>query len=361
MSTTTATSVTITGSAAVSVFNRGPVTVVFTPPASCTSILTAGGSSLYFGHDGGNYYDSACFPPGSAIATSKIDPWGLYWYSPAQCPPGWPSVPVTTWTYTDATTLLYLDSANTIALCCPPGYTSVLSGNHQCVTSVFGVAPTTFLVKKPTSIGNNQWQSTDSTALSPTVLGGTAGGTVTIFGDGIVAMWQSTDITAFTSSPATTSSTSPSTPQTSTNTSSTTSAAPSAAPTTAPPGLSTGAKIGIGVGIPAFALILAIVAFFFYRRRALWAKKEPDFVQYPDIPMYRPETQHQKQVVTASNGQLYPGNLTDNPSYPQAYQGVPAQGEETTSSLQRYSEVPSPTFRTHNPMNNPGRHELSNQ
>jgi len=113
--------------------------------------------------------------------------------------------------------------------------------------------------------------------------------------------------------------------------------------------------------MPAFALIIAIVAFFFYRRRALWVKKEPNFVQYPDIPMYQPETQHQKQVVTTSNGQFYPGNLTHNPSYAQPYQGIPVQGTETTSGLQRYSEVPSPPFQTHNPMNNPGRHELPNQ
>jgi hypothetical protein len=67
----------VTDQASISLFNRGPITSVFNPPASCVSTGTwGGGASLYFGHWVGFYYDSACYP---SSTTDRVDAaWGQY-------------------------------------------------------------------------------------------------------------------------------------------------------------------------------------------------------------------------------------------------------------------------------------------
>jgi hypothetical protein len=48
----------------------------FTPPASCLSTLTWEGS-MYFGHEGTGYVDTACYP-GSTL-TAGPDAWDIYY------------------------------------------------------------------------------------------------------------------------------------------------------------------------------------------------------------------------------------------------------------------------------------------
>jgi hypothetical protein len=61
---------------AIAGFNRGPVISIFTPPASCLSTLTLR-SSMYFGHQFGDYYDTACFP--SSTLNLGVSAWDLYY------------------------------------------------------------------------------------------------------------------------------------------------------------------------------------------------------------------------------------------------------------------------------------------
>ena len=61
-------STTITDPAVISSYNRGPLTTTFTPPSTCLSTMTYFGGSMYFGHAGNLFYDSACYP--SSISSS---------------------------------------------------------------------------------------------------------------------------------------------------------------------------------------------------------------------------------------------------------------------------------------------------
>lgn len=97
--------------------NVGPLTTVFTPPAACFTIQTSGsvpdysaGQSLFIGHFG--HYDlptKTCSPP----ATTSIDYYGEYYYSPAYCPSGY----TTACAYSG--TIFPADAQVTSSLCCP--------------------------------------------------------------------------------------------------------------------------------------------------------------------------------------------------------------------------------------------------
>jgi hypothetical protein len=77
----------ITDLGRISAFNRGPLTSVFTPAATCLSTLTFI-RDMYFGHqvtypgNQGAYFDPACFPTSlssSQTQQSNSDPWTLYY------------------------------------------------------------------------------------------------------------------------------------------------------------------------------------------------------------------------------------------------------------------------------------------
>jgi hypothetical protein len=80
--TMSATSSVVTDLGRISSFNRGPLSSVFTPPATCLSTLTYL-TNMYFGHyDLNNYFDPACFPTSlnpSQTQQSKSDTWALYY------------------------------------------------------------------------------------------------------------------------------------------------------------------------------------------------------------------------------------------------------------------------------------------
>ncbi|KAF8850524.1 hypothetical protein BDZ45DRAFT_751607 [Acephala macrosclerotiorum] len=344
-------STTITG-AGISLFNRGPVTSLFTPPASCLSTLTYGGGALYFGHNGDAYYDPACYPSPSSNLASQSSSWNLYFYSPAQCPSGWNSQLVTN-TYSTSTTVLSFDSDNTVVLCCPPGYTSLTSYSHSCASNVFGISVTTLYYKSPSSIGPGFWTSTSPSSPFPTILGGPSGGVVPIYGDGILAVWKSSDAVVFTAGSSPTTSSTSQTPSTTAPGNGTSGTPPGASHTSS--GLSTGAKIGIGIGIPALVLILAALGFFIYRRRV---KKQPVRTDAGEmsIPVYRPELSGQPKDGTFIP-QQYPQGPTYHSTSPinsQPHQlglGIPADG-------QRYSDVP--TYQAYSPVRQE-HHELPQQ
>ncbi len=104
--------------------NRGPLTTIYTPPATCLAITTGlfqtssdgGGDYVYFQ----NHYivgDTACYPP-TIDSPHGTEYWGNYYYSPGiSCPYGW--YIATTQEVSFAGVSTTLSSASTGALCCP--------------------------------------------------------------------------------------------------------------------------------------------------------------------------------------------------------------------------------------------------
>ncbi|KAF8851838.1 hypothetical protein BDZ45DRAFT_695594 [Acephala macrosclerotiorum] len=251
MSSTTSTSTTtksstittyITDQASIAAFNRGPVTATFTPPASCLSTLTSQTNQIYFGHRGGGYLDTACYPANS----------------PAQCPSGWAQATSITNSYfgRDATQLT-LGTDTTAIVCCPSGYFYVGDG-HACQSNIASTT-TTILYIDPV-LNNNIWYSTDAKTPSTTTMTMTGTSAYWVLGDGIAVWWQSSDLKAFAGATQTSS-------PTSTNTQTTTTHSQTSTETSKPSGLTSGAKIGIGVGIPLAVIAIGLVGFFLYFRR----------------------------------------------------------------------------------------------
>jgi hypothetical protein len=79
----TPTSILITDQKTISSYNRGPITSVFAPPASCTATLTftdGNPGALFFGHFAGPF-DKGCYPTGtdSAQPLQKTGAWNAYY------------------------------------------------------------------------------------------------------------------------------------------------------------------------------------------------------------------------------------------------------------------------------------------
>jgi hypothetical protein len=66
----------LTDQSSITAFNRGPVTSVFTPPASCLSTLTYF-NIAYYGHIDSAYYDPACYP--TSTLDGGANAWSLYY------------------------------------------------------------------------------------------------------------------------------------------------------------------------------------------------------------------------------------------------------------------------------------------
>ncbi|TVY68716.1 hypothetical protein LSUE1_G007906 [Lachnellula suecica] len=101
----------------ISAFNRGPVTSIFTPPASCQSVYTAGAAGLYFDHFADGYIDTACYP--STTSSSGVANWDTYFYSPAQCSSAWSHAVTITSSFGRGPTFLSLGPTTTAVVCCP--------------------------------------------------------------------------------------------------------------------------------------------------------------------------------------------------------------------------------------------------
>ena len=94
--------------------NVGPLTTIFTPPASCLSTVTsamgsvsASDYSMFIGHWGGYAPGSRCYP----ASTVPIPFLSNYYYSPGICPSGYSAA--CPWTGTE------LPASVTASLCCP--------------------------------------------------------------------------------------------------------------------------------------------------------------------------------------------------------------------------------------------------
>lgn len=124
-------------------FNRGPITTLFSPPATCTNVLTAMQSSdnKFFGHQFDPYFDPACYPTGALRAEQLISiPWDYYYCmlyfasfssdythsllgpdSPALCPLGWTKAATfaSSAPGRDLSTFISIGPETTVAVCCP--------------------------------------------------------------------------------------------------------------------------------------------------------------------------------------------------------------------------------------------------
>ncbi|KAN0113234.1 hypothetical protein V8E51_006185 [Hyaloscypha variabilis] len=267
---------TITDSAVIASYNRGPLTTIFTPPSSCLSTLTFN-SGMYFGHADTYYYDSSCYPSSySSTYTLLADngDWNQYYYSPAQCPDAWAHATTFTSYFTNAAdtplgaeVLFSLGSDTTAVLCCPSGYEYFGNAGHQCITTVSTGAE---LVYVSNSVSDNVLVL--DTPATTTV----TSSAYTVWGDGIPVWWQSSDLAAFTEPPKTTASSSSTIPTTSTNRASSSTATSTSSGGSTPTsslkpnyssGLSSGAKIAVGVTIPVVVIAVVLGIFLFFRRR----------------------------------------------------------------------------------------------
>ncbi|KAF2818343.1 hypothetical protein CC86DRAFT_256339, partial [Ophiobolus disseminans] len=262
----------ITDANKISSFNRGPITSVFAPPASCTATLSftssGSGGALFFIHYG-TLFDRACYPTGtpSAFPLASDGAWNAYYYSPAICPSGWTatttfrsSVPV----HPD-TEAFSLGSASTLALCCPSGY-GYWGLGHLCSSSISANQAVQLFSY---SFDGQSWGKGTPAAYS--WLTGT-----TVYGDGVPIMWQASDSAVLALAAAATPTPTARASSTGTEVVSATapilgvppsSSSPTATGSSDSAGLSTGAKVGLGVGIPVAITAALVLAFVLWKRR----------------------------------------------------------------------------------------------
>ncbi|KAJ5883615.1 uncharacterized protein N7473_010501 [Penicillium subrubescens] len=218
-----------------------PLTTVFTPPASCTSVNLVSSDCSKSTCDGlyniVQTTDTNCYPSGWATTATWFSP-GLY------CPTGY--------TVNDTNVVTSgLGITETQARCCPSGYafatqlqapwwtpepcTKISTTTTVLEFTILGATPTTttaITYKNPIIHAypiELRWQSTDSV-------------------DGGVKSSATVELTSSSGTSATSTSTSTGGASTST-------------------GLSTGAKAGIGVGVAAAAIIAIILSLLFWVRR----------------------------------------------------------------------------------------------
>ncbi|KAF2645949.1 hypothetical protein P280DRAFT_465689 [Massarina eburnea CBS 473.64] len=262
----------ITDESILSIYNRGPITTAFSPPASCLDTMTMyGRGTLYFGHFYGPFIDTACYPAGAN--TQKLTDatsWDTYYYSPAICPYGWTTATTFSAAYpgNNATTWIRLGPGTTAGVCCPSGHKYWGLG-HLCTSRVTQNQLITYIV--PTNNGVEILRPVSSS---------TQPSDSSIRGDGVPIWWQSSDMevlrAAATMVPSSTGSitSSAQTSPTASIASSTSTPTPTEpSPTDSPSGISTGAKAGIGVGaaIAVAALAMGLYFFLMRKRRAIAA------------------------------------------------------------------------------------------
>ncbi|KFY15683.1 hypothetical protein V492_01832 [Pseudogymnoascus sp. VKM F-4246] len=229
----------------------GPLTTIFTPPASCQDLTVLSISTVFRTTitvtntlSGGDVVsvstiptittsrtaylekydyilDSDCYPPGYTTYSA--------YYSPGRCPSAWEGVITTA------------QNGETTVQCCP---TSFIFSGQLCRSTI---SETTTV---PVVLYKNQLR-VDPTPTPSSIPDDN------VWATGIVIRYRDGDFDTTTTDAKTTVAES--------------TAAPSdtASPSTddSSSGLSLGGKVGLGVGIPAAALLVAVLAFLFFRRR----------------------------------------------------------------------------------------------
>ncbi|KAJ6082943.1 hypothetical protein N7467_007078 [Penicillium canescens] len=255
--TATATTVFVTSTNTITTL---AMTTVFTPPASCSSSWTfepSGANNIASGlllqnAAASDNADPNCFPSGYTHfgrQTASIA------YSPGVCPVG----------YTTAN--LVIHNPVTTAQCCLSNfeYLTVSMGEDSTYAGC-----TSMLPSGSSTIVTVRQVSGESTQVS---------GPITMWAQPIQIQLQATDASLFTTATSTSASASNSATATATSTSTSTSTSASGAPSSSSgSGLSQGASIGIGVGVGlGGALIIAALAFWFFRRRKTKKNMDPSY------------------------------------------------------------------------------------
>ncbi|KFY68052.1 hypothetical protein V497_00090 [Pseudogymnoascus sp. VKM F-4516 (FW-969)] len=233
----------------------GPLTALFTPPASCLDLTVVSISTVYSTAltvtstiSGGSdvsvttiptittsttaylekydyILDGSCYPPNYTTASG--------YYSPGLCPSAWEGVVTTS------------QNDETTVQCCPASFT--FSG-ELCRSSLAGDTTSVVLYQNDLRV--------DSTPTPSSITGDY------VWATGIVVRYRDGDFAATTDAKPSSTAKTIATP---TDTPTDTPTAPASSDSDS--GLSLGAKVGLGVGIPVAALILAVLAFLFFRRR----------------------------------------------------------------------------------------------
>ncbi|KAE8446807.1 hypothetical protein EG329_011584 [Mollisiaceae sp. DMI_Dod_QoI] len=268
-------------SSAFALANRGPLTTIFTPPASCltettvvsfpttalanrTSTFTT--TKIFINHF--SWGDGNCYP--STIATfDGSTRWGNgYYYSPGICPTGWASAcQISTNALGFPTSI---SSQTSAVMCCPSnwecvGGTTTLTA-HGCSTALLAGETLTSVWLPPQPTPSITMPLPDVRDLTTW----TVPKNTSAVCDGIPVLWQNTDIQILALlgiTPTSSSQTSSPTGSQSSNTSPTSTGATSEIPASSGSSLSSGAKAAIGVTIPLVFIALIAGIFFFFRRR----------------------------------------------------------------------------------------------
>lgn len=235
--------------------NLGPVTSLWTPPASCYLTTTSYSGSLYiYDHFTGSRISSiSCNPPilwlpaptNNSLELLGPATWTSRYYSPAICPSGWS-------TASDLSPSWQTESgnsaeANTAFLCCPTGYAAPTNTLQPCVSYLSSGATLSNVWAEPTASG--QVLIGSSSVLAPQVVSAPQ----RVDALPLVVLWQETDteILALLSSISAQATSPPSsTPQ------------PSAH-------LSAATKGGVAAGIVIVFLLIVLGIFCAFRRRSV--------------------------------------------------------------------------------------------
>jgi len=274
--------------------NIGPLTTTFTAPSSCSLIsVDLDGSPIPTSTTYYNYVGLVwpspldCFPSGYPNALT--DRFSNY-YSPGICPSGWTAYPTSN----------FPDPAETTALCCPPGFTTIgefpLASSFPCFTTHIASTPAPALVISG-SIDINTAPYGDNPSgvftTSTNFLMKPTGWSVF----GVQVRYHTTDFLPHNSTTTTVNSTSltqaasssniqtnsQNLQQTSQTSAVTTQSSAAANTTNDSSALSNAVKIGIGIGVPLAVIFLAIIlAFIFIRRRRQRQTPDADIPRLPD-------------------------------------------------------------------------------
>ncbi|KAL5377441.1 hypothetical protein DPSP01_009779 [Paraphaeosphaeria sporulosa] len=264
----------ITNKASIDSFNRGPITKRWEPAPSCSETMSFD-NNMYYGWGAAGVVDSACYPLGT-MKYDDIKPassWELYYYSPAACPDDWARA----LTFTDGIphnnmlTTLSVSASTTAILCCPSGFRYYTEG-HVCTSAIKDGSTVKYVVPQNDDFGTLKIGPVSTSSYTAESHA---------FANGIVVMFQSSDVAMLKSAAvnptaAVTSTSKLSTPTSTGHSETTGTASSTSAPTgavtdaqsgTSSGGLSTGAKVGMGVGIPCALLLGLVFGWFLFRRR----------------------------------------------------------------------------------------------
>ncbi|KAF2801510.1 uncharacterized protein BDZ99DRAFT_370450, partial [Mytilinidion resinicola] len=275
---TTDTLVLVTDSSIISQHNRGPITTLFVPPASCVQTLTLaypnGDYGMQYGYGGRSYIDLACYPSASSLAkelgtsvdltsyfTGTSADWASYYYSPAICPYGYYTAKTFSTTIDDpydppGSNVIAIGSETTAALCCPSGY-DYQAFNHWCSSTITANQIIAYI--SPRVDGPKGW-------VPGPVSFSTYPAASYVWGNGVPVWYQGSDAAVLTAIPTMTPPSKSSTPRPTVSSTIPPTMTPIAS-IPSKPSLSTGTKVGMGVGIPLVTCAAIAIIFFFFRSR----------------------------------------------------------------------------------------------